>query len=93
MEVSDGDAGDVTVVIVGKSSTGEHPIHDRWWLSEKSGLRFGTSANSLRIGKLSEISEIVESDVTARVAEVDPYLAGSVREFGGGRLKSVTFRL
>jgi len=50
MAISDVEAGEVTIVVVGKGPLGEHPIHDRWWLSEKDGLRIGTSANALGMG-------------------------------------------
>ncbi len=93
MAISDCDASEVTIVMVGKSSTGEHPIHDRWWLTEKDGLRIGTSANALGMGKLSEVSLIGESDAASRLAEVDRYLAGSIREVGAERLKYLSFKL
>lgn len=91
--ISDADPGEVTIVIVGKNSNGEHPIHDRWWLAENGGLRIGTSANALGVGKLSEISPIGESDAVTRLVEVGRYLAGSVRELGTERLKYLSFKL
>jgi len=93
IKISDSDAGEVTIVVVGKSSTGEHPIHDRWWLSEKNGLRIGTSANSLGMGKLSEVSLIEESDVASRLEEVDRYLTTNVSLMGTERLKYILFKL
>jgi hypothetical protein len=93
LAVSDCDPGDVTVVIVGKRSSGDHPIHDRWWLSETSGLRMGTSANSVGVGKLSEVSAIDPSEVGNRLTEVDRYLSGSVKECGTDRILYSSFKL
>lgn len=93
MAISDSGPGVVTILILGKGPPGEHPIHDRWWLSEKSGLPIGTSANALGIGKLSEVSLIPESDLPARLAEVDCHLNRSVREIGVERVKYLTFEL
>jgi hypothetical protein len=73
--------------------TGEHPIHDRWWLSEKNGLRIGTSANSLGGGKLSEISVMSEAETTSKLEEVDRYLVGKFSDFGADRMKYMSFRL
>jgi len=93
MNVSDCDGGKVMIVVVGKGSAGEHPIHDRWWLTEGGGLRVGTSANSLGVGRLSEVSAISAADAASRVPEVDRFLSASVREDGAERLKYLPFYL
>ncbi|MDA3925466.1 MAG: hypothetical protein PF904_12280 [Kiritimatiellae bacterium] len=79
IHVSDSDAGDVKIVIVGKGAAGAHPIHDRWLLTENGGLRVGTSANSLGGGKVSEMSAITADESGVRIAEVDGYLNGNIR--------------
>lgn len=93
MAISDCDAGNVTIVVVGKDSTGEHPIHDRWWLSNKSGIRIGTSVNSLGVGKLSEISPISEDEVTDRLTIVDSYIAKEIRNYKAERIRYISFNL
>jgi len=93
LRISDSNPGAVKIVIVGKGPTGEHPIHDRWWLSESGGLRVGTSASSLGVRKLSEISEITVTEANTRIEEVDRYLEGSVREVENERLKYLSFYL
>lgn len=46
---------DCEVIVIGDNS-GALPIHDRWWLVGKAGLRMGTSFNQLGVNKDSEIS-------------------------------------
>jgi len=92
MKVSDSEAGEVTMTVVGKLSNDEHPIHDRWWLTEKNGLRFGTSANSLGTVKLSELSQLDELDTVAKLTELDRYLSG-INMLGSERFRYLTFKL
>ncbi|MDY0039685.1 MAG: hypothetical protein RBS57_05190 [Desulforhabdus sp.] len=93
INLSDSDAGEVKIIVVGKGATGGHPIHDRWWLTEGGGLRVGTSANSLGVGKLSEVSAILADDATTKLHEVDRYLNASVRGEGTERLSYLQFWL
>ena len=93
MAVSDSDPGEVTIIMIGKVSTGGHPIHDRWWLSENSGLRIGTSVNSLGLGGLSEVSPISETDAALRVAEVNRYISGKALAQDGECFRLSSFRL
>lgn len=93
MNVSDCEAGEVRIVVVGKGSAGEHPIHDRWWLTQGGGLRVGTSANSLGMGKLSEVSSITEAEAASRVVEVERYLNAIVRDDKSERLTYLPFWL
>jgi hypothetical protein len=74
------------VVIAGTGSSGDCPIHDRWWLTEGSGLRMGTSFNSLGRSKESEVSIIAESEAAVLESRVDEYLARRRREFKGERV-------
>jgi MoxR-like ATPase len=69
------------VIIAGVGSPGDSPIHDRWWLTAGSGLRIGTSFNSLGISKESEVSVVAESEAAALEASVDEYLVRRRREF------------
>jgi hypothetical protein len=69
------------VVIVGVGPSGDSPIHDRWWLTEGSGLRMGTSFNSLGVSKESEVSIIAESEAEVLESRVDEYLVRRRREF------------
>jgi len=53
----------------------------------------GTSANSVGVGKLSEVSAIDPSEVGNRLTEVDRYLSGSVKECGTDRILYSSFKL
>jgi hypothetical protein len=74
------------VVIAGVGSPGDSPIHDRWLLTENSGLRMGTSFNSLGLSKESEISIVAESEAVALESRLDEYLVRKRREFKGQRV-------
>jgi hypothetical protein len=62
------------ILIAGFESSGELPIHDRWWLGSDSGLRFGTSFNSLGLTKISEISVLSQNETIVREQEVNQYI-------------------
>jgi hypothetical protein len=93
LAVADSSPGPVSITVVGKESTGAHPIHDRWWLSEKSGLRTGTSSNSIGVGKVSEVSVIPEASVPGMLVEVDRYFGRLVLESGSDRILYTSFNL
>lgn len=78
INLSDSDAGNVRIVVIGRRAAGDHPIHDRWWLTENGGLRVGTSANSLGIGKITEVSVISDEEAASMLMEVDRHLNPSV---------------
>ncbi|MDC7767147.1 hypothetical protein POL82_27070 (plasmid) [Priestia aryabhattai] len=86
MNISDQQPPKTDIVIVGTTSGGQLPIHDRWWITKGGGLRIGTSFNSIGISRESEISVLVESEATEREAEVDKYLYFTEREYNGQRL-------
>jgi hypothetical protein len=93
IRILDQDPPETDVVIVGIASTGESPVHDRWWLTDGGGLRIGTSFNSLGVGKASEISILSEGEAELRQNEVDQYLKRITREHNGERLSYVSFNL
>ena len=86
------DPPDTEITVIGTITRGESPVHDRWWLTEGSGIRVGTSFNGLG-NSLSEIS-ILPSEVAAtREREVDNYLQWVVREYKGEKLQRWVFPL
>jgi hypothetical protein len=93
LHVSESDPGVVDIRIVGTRSTGEPPVHDRYWLSKDSGLRIGTSLNSVGGFKLSEISPVVEPNLSALIASLEPFFSGAARFHKDDRLDYVTFSL
>jgi hypothetical protein len=74
------------IVIAGVGLPGDSPIHDRWWLTNGSGLRLGTSFNSLGLSKESEISVVAESEAAALESRIDEYLVRRRREFKNERV-------
>lgn len=70
---------------------GKELIHDRWLLSKGSGLRLGTSINSLG-SKLSEISIMTPSDQPQCESELDTFLNNQVY-INGSRVKVTRYQL
>jgi len=83
----------VEIAVIGGENTKQSPIHDRWLISEGSGLRLGTSLNSLGITKDSEISEMSESDCSQKYQEIMQYINREKTEHNGERLRIVRFGL
>ena len=92
-KVSDQEPPDTQIVVVGTHRTKDSPIHDRWWFTVDSGLRFGTSFRSLGIGKDAELSELPSDSVVAFSSEVSRYLHQEAREHEGEKLSYSMFTL
>ena len=92
-QVSDQDPPDADVMIVGLQTTGDTPIHDRWWLTGGSGLDIGTSLNSLGDSKATTITVLSEEDAARLEGEVDQYLNRTKRHSMGERLIYEQFTL
>jgi hypothetical protein len=82
-----------TVIIFARCSESEKcPIHDRWWLSEESGLQLGTSFGGL--GKREATIRRLDADeVKVVLNSVMPYVSLSRREFDGERIEYLTCQL
>jgi hypothetical protein len=77
------------IIIVGQEGNYEPPFHDRWWVANdgETGLRVGTSFNSLGINKQSEISELSKMEATNIIkTTVEQYAIRKDREYKGCRL-------
>lgn len=93
LQVSDQLPPDTELVIAGTASEGLLPIHDRWWICEEAGLRFGTSFNGLGRNKASEISVMNKDELSICEAEVDKYLNREVKVVNGERMEYQLFTL
>jgi hypothetical protein len=82
---SDQDPLDCEIVIIGNNA-GDLPIHDRWWLTQRDGIRIGTSFNQLGVNKDSEISSLDSSEVEERIQEIESLIRREKREHMGERL-------
>jgi len=78
------------IYAVGKHD-GKELIHDRWILSKESGLRMGTSLNSIG-AKYSEISVMNDSERLTCEAEVDRFLSDQMC-INGTRVKMTRYQL
>jgi len=76
-------------------SNSEKPIHDRYILSKNSGLRLGTSINSIGSAmKFSEISRMNKQEVNKLLSEeLTSYLQGTKKEVNGERLLRMSYTL
>ncbi|CAN7724114.1 hypothetical protein LJR290_006144 [Variovorax sp. LjRoot290] len=79
--------------VVGFGTGGTHPIHDRWVVSTSSGLRLGSSINSIGLTRVSEVSELAPVDAADRVTEIDSYFNSPARLHAGERLSVSYFNL
>jgi len=93
LQVSDQVPPDTEIVIAGTASEGLLPIHDRWWICEDAGLRFGASFNGLGRNKASEISVMNKEELSFCETEVDKYLNREVKVFNGERMEYQLFTL
>ncbi len=91
--ISEQDPPKTEIVIVGTRSAGALPIHDRWWLTRGSGLRFGSSFSSLGETKDSEISALTDDEIRQREMETDQYLSFTKRDHLGEKLTISVFSL
>ncbi|WP_234196861.1 hypothetical protein [Pseudacidovorax sp. NFM-22] len=82
---------DMSIGIIGMGSAGAHPIHDRWLVSKNSGLRLGTSANSIGLIKLSEVSDIDSAKASAMFNEIDALFNRKRRSWEGMKVSVSTF--
>ena len=82
---------DTDIIVIGKRD-GKSPIHDRWWLTNGSGLYLGTSYGGLA-KSLSNIKVINASEAELREKEIYPYLMRYKKEYQGESLNYAPFRL
>jgi hypothetical protein len=79
--------------IVGYGLSGKHPIHDRWIVSKKSGIRLGSSINSIGLSRISDMSEIDSFDASERLRQISYFFESPSRTFSGERLSVSYFEL
>jgi hypothetical protein len=77
---------------IGAGPDGLSPIHDRWWICERSGLRFGTSFNGLGVHD-SEISTLDGERLFEAQALVRTYLERKRASASGERIDYALFSL
>lgn len=80
------------ILVVREVTAGVTPIHDRWILSKNTGLRLGSSINSLgnRDSEISKMDSIELASVKARIRE---YQDRQIRDYEGSRISYEWFEL
>jgi hypothetical protein len=91
--VSDQDPPDTDVTVVSMAPNGDSPIHDRWVVGDRIGLRLGTSFSGMGGSKVSEISILEPLIAADREREVDQYLTRQLRDIQGRRVRYNVFSL
>ena len=70
------------------------PIHDRWIITKNSGLRLGTSINSLGVKKESELSVMKPNEALIILENtVKEYVFKKKKEINNQRLSYKSFNL
>lgn len=91
-ELSEQDPLDTEIIICGIKPNGNMPIHDRWIITDKSGLRLGTSLNSLG-KKVSEISMMDENETALAYESIEPYITKREKMHASNRISYQSFDL
>jgi archaellum biogenesis ATPase FlaH len=93
-EISDEEPPFVNITFCRLSNSAETPFHDRWIITKNSGLRLGTSINSLGIKKESEIS-VMKPNEALRIREdtLIEFITRRKKDFNNQRLNYKSFTL
>ncbi len=91
--IADFEPPETDIIIAGIGNDGKAPIHERWLLSEMTGLRLGTSLADLGGERVSEISSLSDEDVIAREEQIESYLSFQKRLQSGERIRYNSFSL
>lgn len=92
-EISDIAPPKIRFAIIGYGTAGKHPVHDRWIVSEASGIRLGSSINSIGLTRISDLSEMTSVDANERRGFLEVYFNNPPRLFGEERLTVSYFDL
>jgi hypothetical protein len=84
---------DVYVVVAGEDGTGKLPIHDRYILATRCGLRLGTSLNSLGISQDSSIATLLDEDLAVAWQRASLVTEHKQTTPSGKRIRYETFTL
>jgi hypothetical protein len=92
-QISDDPIPKIELAVIGIGNVGKHPIHDRWIVSEVSGLCLGTSAHSMGGSRTSEVSHMEGGETTIKRQEIEMFFVAPPREWNGERLAVTTYLL
>lgn len=81
------------IAVAGLEGGGGSPVHDRWLVSNKGGIRLGTSFNSIGGMKDSEISFLTQDEASEIKLLLESYLHRRVRVKDGKKVNISFFEL
>jgi hypothetical protein len=89
--ISDAEPPD-TEIVYATFSSGKPVFHDRGWITNKSGLKFGSSANAIGSPRISHISKLTRDELKKWRTDIDPFL-NRVRNYKGEKVNYLSFYL
>lgn len=85
------DSIDISIHAISAGASGSHPIHDRWIVAGDSGLRLGTSSNSIGLARVSEISRMDGALSLEKVGLIEDFLSRRLRSWNGEKVMISSF--
>jgi hypothetical protein len=81
------------IVIAEMGSSRISPIHDRWMVTKKAGVRIGTSMNSLGRNRISELCEMTLNESEERLDQIQRFVVNKERIYKSEKIQYITFTL
>ncbi len=91
--VSDDEPPVTEIVIAGVRGTSDSPVHDRWLITEGSGMDLGTSWNALGTSRVSAMRTMDSEEAAIKERELDRFLVQKAAAFRGTRVSYETVLL
>lgn len=83
----------VEIVIASLGNSKASPVHDRWWVGDKTGLKLGTSLNSIGHGRLSDVTLMEELEAREKAAQLDPLISRRLRHMDDQEIRYLSITL
>lgn len=81
------------IVIIGTRSSGDSPIHDRWFITAGAGLDLGTSWHSVGGKRITALRRMDADEAREKEKVLDRFLVDMAKEAGGERVVYSTVAL
>lgn len=79
--------------VAGLAKDGQHPIHDRWIVTENGGLSIGSSIKSMGSGRTSDVTILDSASSTEKCVEIDKIFMGQIPLVAGSTVRATRFNL
>lgn len=93
VNISDQEIPQTEVFVVSTTTSGKSPIHDRWWISNKTGIGVGASINGLGGARISEIRDLTADEAEEREEIIKRFVLHKVREYKGNKIRYLSFTM